>query len=602
MKNSTITALFSAACMLTASVATADTPTFDWGNLFDGDTAAGDNSEGLAIASDGNIYWHNIGGSTQDAPDIRYAGEVLFEGALYNAGTSYNGNLCILKTDSDGKALWNLHSESCDFASNDGRVVATSDGGVIFTARLRHTDGMLDTSFTLVDGTGQKHEFEWKVERRYYRVLVGRISAQGSLTWAHFIDCDTAPAPAASGNYADFTADAISVPALAIDDKDNFYIGGNFRSEMTVPTADGSIKFAPRNVSSWNGDSQQNAGGMFLLKFDGNGYYTANLPVEGVAQKEIISNIVWDNGALYFQALINCAENQGELTVAGEKFTPEGAFSPIVGKLNEDLTVDWLSPMKGETVGGKYGFQNCSITVCDNNLWFTGMFNGAVYDAEGNKFFESTQGNMREGFLAKMNVLTGACVSGVSSRASFAGNVLTGYLKAVQSPYIPTKVYVYGYGMNANTGIFIREYDTTTLESSDDKVWTLASGGGVPTALACEMNSKTREFYFTGRGNNSFNCSGTTIDGNSKWAVLMACYTLPEEDFPTAVGEIYDNTPALEIAAGKGYITMTSEKVETVEVYDISGCRVASVVVDGSVNLPLPTGFYIAAGRKVLVK
>ena len=82
MKNSTITALFSAACMLTASVATADTPTFDWGNLFDGDTAAGDNSEGLAIASDGNIYWHNIGGSTQDAPDIRYAGEVLFEGAL----------------------------------------------------------------------------------------------------------------------------------------------------------------------------------------------------------------------------------------------------------------------------------------------------------------------------------------------------------------------------------------------------------------------------------------------------------------------------------------------------------------------------------------
>ena len=584
-----------------ASAQTAEAPRLGWGNIFDGTTAAGDQSQAIAVAStpDGGVYWHNIGGSTESDRDISYAGEVLFEGVPYNAGNSNNGNLCIIKTDAAGKAIWNLHSEACDFANNDGSIVATSDGGAIFTARLRHTDGMLDTPLTIVDGTGESHVFDWKVERRYYRVIVGRLSADGALVWSRFIDCDTTPAPAASGNYAEFTAEALSVPALALDNAGNIFIGGNFRNPMHIPTADGEKVLSPRNVSTWSGDPQETVGGMFILKLDSDGYYLADLPVDGKAQREVVNRLVWNDGALYFQALVNGSGDA--LSIAGSSFTPEGDFTPVIGRLDSDFKLAWLDALKGEKLNGKYGFQNCGISVCADTLWFTGMFNGTVSTPEGTPFFASTQANMREGFLAKIDAATGKCDKGVSSRASFSDNILTGYLTAIQNPYAPSKVYVYGYGMNAKMGVFLRPYDATTLEANVEDAWTLASQGGVPTAITCAYDMDNEALYFTARGNKPFDCSGETIGANTTWAVLMGKYDLPAADFPTMVSSVGDEISSLEAIAGKGEITFTSDAPCEVEVFDITGRRVASLHVDGSTVLSVAPGLYVTAGRKLLV-
>lgn len=588
MKKITATLLLSVASMLPlGAFARNSSPVFDWGNLFDGATAAGDQSQNISLAADGSVYWHNVGGSTEAAPEIFYAGEKLFDGVLYNAGNSNNSNLALLKTDSDGKLIWCLHSSMGDFATNQGRVASTSDGGAIFTGRVRHSDAMFDRPIVIVDGKGEEWTYDWSVERRYYRLMVGRVDSEGALQWVKFIECDTDPAPAASGNNAEFTAEGCSIDGLALDDDGNIYISGNFRKKMHIPSADGEVVLEPRNIESWSGDPQGSAGSLYLVKLNDKGEYVSNLEASGSTVSETVSRLVWYDGSLFFQGLIY-GKDGSEVKIADRTISPQGDFSPLLGCLDADLNIRWLNLMKGEKVGGKFGFQNCSVSICDDTLWFVGQFNGAVSGADGTEYFASSQGNMREGFLAKFDAESGEFFKGVSSRASFTSNVLTGYIDAIQNPAAPSKVYVFGYGMNAAVGVFLRPYDATTLEADPEEAWTLASQGGVPSCQSCAYDRENVSLYFTARGNKPFECSGNTMADNQAWAVLMAKYTLPESDFPTGIKMIED--------VDNGAVDSSN----AVTVFDIAGRRVG-VMSQDEIN-SLPAGLYIAAGRKYLVR
>ncbi len=601
MNKLTITLLLSVA-VLTPGVASAQisSPEFEWGNLFDGSTTAGDQSQNIALSTDGGVYWHNMGGSTASAPTITYAGESLFDGALYDAGTSQNANLALLKTDTEGHLLWCLHSVTGDFSSNEGRVAATSDGGAVFTGRVRHTDGMTDVNFSLVDGTGKEHTYEWTADRRYYRIIVGRVDADGALQWVRFVDADTDPAPAASGSYAEFSADSNTTNGLAVDRDDNIYFSGNFRKNLHIPSGDSEVVLTPRNTETWSGDPQSNAGSMYLVKLDGQGDYVSHLQTSGSATYETIQRLVWMGNGLYFQGLVY--GNGNSLTIGDTTVTPEGDFSPVLGKLDANLNVKWINMMKGEKVGGKYGFQNCNISLCEDTVWFVGQFNGMVSGADGTEYFTSTQGTLREGFLAKFRASTGEFQKGVSSKAAFTQNVLTGYYDAIQNPYAPGKVYVFGYGMNATVGVFLRPYDAVTLEADPESAWTLASQGGVPTCQSCAYDIDTREFFFTARGNKPFVCDGETVGSNTTWAILMASYLLPEADFPSVVEGVEGVSTSLGVSVGKGQLVLTSAAPAEVTVYDVAGRPAARVTVDGTATVALPAGLYIVAGHKVIIR
>ena len=566
--------LLSSLCAFSAGAQT--TPVLDWANIFDGQTSSGDQAEAVSPASDGGAYWHLVGGTTEALPDINYAGETLFRGALYNAGNSMNNNLCILRTAPDGTAAWNLHSDCGDFDTNDGNVATTSDGGAVFTAKVRHTDGMLDKEISIVDGTGKNHTYEWNAEKRYYRLVVGRLSAEGELLWTRFIDFDTVPAPAAAANNVDFISDACSIPGLALDADDNIYISGNYRSDMYIASADSTVTLSPRNVAEWNGNSQTSAGDLFIVKLNSEGYYLDNLATAGSATSETVSGLVYDNGCVYFHGLV--MGNGSELSVGDATVKPEGDFTPLLGCLGTDMQVKWVTPLKGEKLDGKYGYQNCAISVCGDRVWYTGQFNGSVYTPAGELFFESSQASMREGFLSRIDALTGACVKGVSSRPAYDEKVLTGYLGAIQNSQETDKVYVFGYGMNATVGEYLRAYDAETLESNPEAQWTLATQGGVPSATVCAYDEANGRFFFNARGNKPFEIDGETVGENTTWAILLASYTLPEADFPTSVNSIV-NAPAMNG-----------------DVYNLQGIKVAS---DGNLS-NLPAGIYIVNGRKVI--
>lgn len=616
MKKSTI--LCSLLLCGASAFAAVDQPTALWGNLFDSETTAGDQCQANAISPDNNLYWHLIGGTYNSARDITYAGKVLFQGADYDpSGTSQNNNLCILKTDKNGNAIWKLYSTTCDYANNIGSLEATSDGGVVFTAKLRSTDDggtgeFLFNDVTLVDGQNKTHKFPWNQKasdsRRYYKLLVGRLSAEGELLWVRFIEADRAPVPSAGGNYADFTAEAVSIPALTVDADDNIYIGGNYRQTLSIEGTD--VKLTPHNISKWNGDPQQSAGDLFIIKFNGDGSYLSSA-VTSIASGEVSSEsldcLVYSDGAIYAQGLIYGPD--AKISFGGKSIDLAGDFTPIVMKLDTSLAAQWVNPMKGEKVKGKYGFQNCSINKVGETIWFTGQYDGVI--SSGNVSFSSDEAtpSVREGFIAKIDAASGALIAAASSKQAYNKSVnslynsLCGYFAAIQNPSHPEKVYVYGYCMNANIGVFLRTYDAETLASDPASEWKLMTGGQMPTCQTIAYDPDNAQIFISARGRQTdFSLlGGLTVAKPNTWAILLAGYQMPDNFLQVGIVNTFESSSQLVISTStEGIIFTNGGAPRSIDIFDISGRRVARhFAPEGRSEILLPKGFYIADGKKI---
>lgn len=524
---------------------------YAWGNLIDGPTTAGDQSTNVALGKKGGIYWFGTYGSNNSTGlEITYAGENLFTGAEYS-GTSQNNNFTLLKTDADGNKLWTVYSNSGDFTSNSGGCAATSDGGVIVVSKVRHTDGYTDKDIVLNDATGKQTAVEWKCDRRYYRLMVTKISADGAIAWNRMIDFSTEPGPGAAGSYADFWADVFKLNKTTVDSDDNIYIALNFRNPVSVPKADGTSEtFAPAEsdaLKTWTGDSQTNVGDFLLLGLDADGYYRNRLTFEGSVNCTYCGNVIFADGKIYAEGY---AMGNGASLKAGDfTMTPtsDGTYNPIVLRASTDLKVEWIKCFKGEKVGGKHGFQNVGLTGANGNLWLCGQYNLKIIDpADESKFVTSTQGNLREGFIIKLDAADGSWVAARNSRdddwnepSATAKTGLTGYFKVLQNAEKPEKIYVYGYNMSV--GVFLRQYDALTLEGN------LAEGqnniitqGGVPTCQCVAYDPENAAAYVTVRGNNAFKPmnSDETTATPVKWATLAAKFNLPADMKTTGIENI----------------------------------------------------------------
>lgn len=563
-------------------------PECTWGNTFYGETTAGNQVQGNTIVSDGGVVWHLAGGSNHDSRDIYYAGSVLFQGSDYNeGGTSNNNNLCILKTDKDGNKVWDLHSTTCDFASNQGDVVAMPDGGVVFTAKVRCTDLSAECQWepiTLIDGKNATHTLEWEHTatdtKRYYKGIIGRLDKDGGLVWLKELVASRAAQPNGSGSYADYTAEALYLNALAADGTGNIYVGGNFRNPMTYPGSD--MNLVPTNTVNWTGDTQSTVGDLYIIKIDADGKYVKSLATAATNGSVNCQRLRYENGKIYSAIY---ATGEGTVALGDKNFTVEGLFSPAIAEFDTDLNAEWISAFKGEKDSkNKNGFQNTDITIVNNALWFTGQFQGKISDAAGNSFESTT--TMREGFLLKLNAADGSWIKATTSAADAYTAGLTGYFKAIQNPVLDSKVYVYGYTMSKS--IFMRTYDATTLESDPDTEWELVTGGGASTCQTIAYDADDARIYITARGKAK---DFVTLDGptvslpSTPWSILLAGYNMPS-DFKTAV---------------EGIEAVGNESAVNAPVYDLQG-RVAGMT-DAEGNLPaLAPGLYIAAGKKVLVK
>lgn len=563
---------FCAAATLVASAGTTPGLEYSWGSLIDGPTSAGDQSTDIAIGKKGGIYWFGTYGSNDaNGLDINYDGEFLFTGASYS-GTSQNANFTLLKTDADGLKQWAVYSNSGDFASSQGGCAATSDGGVVIVSKVRHTDGFTDRNIALIDATGKQTAVEWTCERRYYRMMATKVSAEGAVVWNRMIDFSTEPGPGASGNYASFWADVFNVKKITVDDNDNIYIALNFRNPVSVPKADGSYETIVPSESSaltkWTGDPQSTLGDFLILGLDNSGYYRNKLAFEGTANCTYCDNLEFADGKIYAQGY---AMGDGSTLKAGShSFTPtsDGAYNPLLLRASTDLSVDWVKCFIGEKIGGKHGFQNTGITVTGNTLWLCGQYNLKITDpTDPSKSVTATQGTLREGFILKLDATDGSWIAARNSRdddwnepIAMAKTGLSGYFKVLQNAEKPEHIYVFGYVMNAAVGVFLRQYDATTLEGNlDEGQNNVVTQGGVPSCQSIAYDPESASAYFTVRGNKAFKpMNADETAAPTSWGILATRFKLPAEMKTTGIDAI----------------TGIADEDAPVEYYNLQGMRV----------------------------
>ena len=599
--------LLSALVSLGTSAATVSEPTAAWANLLIGIPGQ---DQATAIATHGNneVYWMLTDGSTTADPEVTYAGVELYQGASYE-GTSSNKNLTLLKTDGAGEKQWCLYSKWGDFSANEGGLAVKSNGDIVFAGGVRHTDGYFTEPVTIVDGKGTATTIDWTIgDRRWDQLIIGTVSADGDLLWVKTYTIDDAPVPAATGQRADHTADAINVYSVAVDDNDNIYVAGNFRTDLTIPAADGKdVILHPKNVEGWDGDAQGTVGSFYLVKLDSNGYYLNHLAEEGdEIQASYIRHLEWKNGMLYILGDLK-GKNDATVKIAGNEMTPTSYVCPLVGCLDSDFSAKWIKCLPGGPVGGKNAVQNVGLSVDDNNVWLAGQYNGRISDpANAEKYVESTQGNMREGFIIDLDNNTGDWINAVDSRAAFNQNMLTGYLDVIVPASDPDNIYVFGYAMNATVGVFLRSYDKTTLVGNPDKSWNIVTKGGVPTAQNIVYEPTIGAAYITVRGNQAFQPMGGELTANpGGYTNLLARFDLLEA-FTTGVENVIAaESDLLTFTSAKGLLTVVNNgsHTATVNIYDVTGRTVATATVSAgeSTEISLASGLYIAAGRKFIL-
>lgn len=602
MKNLLLLSLIAAVSMTALSNTE---PTTAWANLLIGKPGQ---DQATSIVTDGNnqVYWMLTDGSTTDDRNVTYAGEDLYSGSLYD-GTSSNKNLTLLKTDANGIKQWCVYSSWGDFAPNEGGLAIKSNGDVVFSGTVRHTDGYLDHPITIVDAKGNSTTIEWTVERRWQRLVIGCVSSEGELLWVRTYDVDHSPVPAATGNYADHTADAISTTGIAVDDNDNIYVCGNYRTAFTLFKSDGTdVVLQPKNVAGWSGDPQSVVGSLFLVKLDGNGYYLNHLAEEGDdITASYLQKLEWKNGNLYAYGYLKGKENKS-VKISGYTFTPTDFVCPLAGCFNSNLEASWIKCFPGDAVAGKNAIQNVGITIDGEALWLAGQYNGKISDSsDKTKFVASTQGNMREGFIIKLDCSDGGWLASANSKTDFTQNYLTGYFKVIIPESDSNYIYTFGYAMNASVGVFLRCYDRKTLTGYPDKSWNIVTKGGVPTCQDIAYEPSIGAAYVAARGNQAFQPIGGTITENpGGYTNLLARFNLIE-DSKTVVEDIISRERKFSVSMAKGYMIVrnVTENPEVLTVYDLGGRQVVSITVNSGEerNVNLESGIYIVDGRKIML-
>ncbi|MDE6383161.1 MAG: hypothetical protein K2K79_02275 [Paramuribaculum sp.] len=525
------------------------TPEASWWALIDGATTPGDQATDVAVDAQGNAYWYGTYGTTATDPDVKFGGEVIFQGALYDdaQGTSYGSNYSVIKTDPTGRMLWNVYTNSGDFANNSGFCAVTSDGGVVTVAKVRHTDFMTDRNINFVDAAGDDYPVEWTCDRRYYRLAVTKLSAAGAIEWIRMIDFSTDPGAGADGNYADFWAETFNVSGGTVDADDNIYIALNYRSEVSVPRATGDpMVLTPKNVANWTGDPQATAGDFLILALDSHGYYRSNLQLDGNCAASYCQKIEYADGRLYAQGYIVGTADE-TLTAGGFTLSPSTVMSPLFLCLDTDLDVKWAKCCPAEQVAGKNALQNVGISVIGENLYICGQYNLKFSDPDdADKYVAATQGSVREGFIVRLDAATGEWLAARDSRdddwntpSALAKTGLTGYFRVFPNPLSEDKIYVFGYVMNANVGVFLRGYDANTLIADlDGGQLNIITGGGVPSCQCGAYDAANSAVYVNARGNQAFKLmTGKTSEAPVKWGVLAARFDLPKSSLG-AIGEI----------------------------------------------------------------
>ena len=607
MKKSLLS-IFTLGCALFAGAAT---PELQWHKLLDGPNTAADNMSGIAVTADGNVITVGSFGAKTETDEFVFDGQTIATGTAYN-GNSENYSLLVTKHNAkDGSLLWALSTKKGDVTTSGTNSVApTADGGALLLVNMRSSSVTPYESPVIVDAAKTEIDFpDWNTSCWIMNQVVIKVSKDGYVQWARRVVADQLPVPnASSGSSVTNTTNGAFPNAIAEDKDGNIYIAGNHRAPL-IFTGEQNATYVlqPRNLDSYNGDVQNYAGGLYLVKLDKDGNYLTHLQgstADGITADYINSMVVEDDMvhfAGYLQGKAGATLKLGKgsnakevaklnannaVLLCGVKSTVSGTTHSLVPQF---LTCYNEANRSGATT---HRIQFLSLVKSDNSLFLMGTFFGAISTNENDTPLISSTSNMLEGFIVKTSASDGTYEAALAN-ALFIG----GYRNLIS---YNGSLYAQGYRLNALTGSYIDELDAESLEIK--ATTTVAKGGGAPTLMACAYDPASTRIYSATRGNNVWTLTDdSATEKPSGWGICLTCNVLDKE--LAGVSNVAAEAETLKVAGLQGCIEIQAAEAAQVKVVDMKGITVADRNVQpGTTTISLPAGIYIVNDSKVAVR
>ncbi len=364
---------------LTTAVFAENTPTLNWAHTYQGLTSAGNSPISWIKLSDGNyLYSDEWGSKTSDLNFYFDNVETDKTGGGYE-GTSYCANLLLQKYNADGDTIWSVHSNYGYIYSNNTTVVASPEGGFVVVAMARGvvSDPNYTTSklmdFVQADGSiysATCADDAPLVSGNNFsddRILVVKFSNEGMVEWHSIIygEVKTIDTRTTATNHYPYSAD--------VDDDGNIYICGNFRTKLYIPNANGTVTtLTCTNTDSWNGDSQNVVGEMYLLKLNNQGKYVASLQGVGDPTFSCLDNVKYYKGNIYLNGR---ATSSNTLTLDNNTINADATYQTMfLTSINADnLSVNYVNTLTSvKNSASRFVIQNKNAQALNGKIYFTG--------------------------------------------------------------------------------------------------------------------------------------------------------------------------------------------------------------------------------------
>lgn len=578
------TLLLFAILSLTMSLNAQSPLAFQWAHSVDGATTAGDNVMGMCKSSDGYYYIATSFGTstTQKALNVWFDGELLknehgaYEGSPYT-GTSQNGNMLLQKVAKDGSVVWTTFTKKGDVDHTE--VAPTSDGGLIVALKCRAwvKEAGLENMLCYVDATGSETNITGDQVESEYRYLIMKITKTGTIEWYRKI---TGLVKTNGENKP--TKNNIYVNGLAVDENDNIYLAGNFRTEMYLNKSDETkaTLVAKSSVDTWGGDSQNTVGDMFLVKLDSKGYYLNSIVNNGIVDCAFLDKVVYNDGKLYLDGRVKSVGN--EITFGGVTVNASKDFQTqlLLSVNTEDLSVNYIKSLTSvENVKKRFVIQNKSAQYLNGYVYFTGLLNGSwKQESESENIVTNHSSNQLKGYVLKMNPETGK----VEKATVRTDGGIGGFFGVYEGT---KKLYAFGYGMGAtDRGAIIAPIDKETYAvETPIIVCTYGIVGNATTPIVDGEN-----FVMANRGKSAASFYGTDkkFENLKNWGSVYYSYKMSD---------------VISTGINKPTISGVASDV-IVDVYTLGGVKVKSGVAASNATEGLAKGIYIVNHKKVIVK
>ena len=476
-----------------------------------------------------------------------------------NKATSGNDNLLLTKVNADGTAAWHVYSKQGRVAN--ASAATTSDGGVVVAAV---------TSFTAFNAKGATDNHTTTIEKAFagsavYDIVVLKISADGHLDWFKHFAAD----------------DASSLTAkIAVDNADNIYIGGQHAKTLSF----GENAVAARSAKS-----------LYLVKLDNAGNFVKSFDISGTDAEDYIDAVTFADGKIFVAGRVKAKAEGNTIAFADITLAPTTFDDVFAAAFSTDLVPVWASIANSVAASdGKHTSQVKGIDVSEGFVLVSGLVKGGYTAAGATDAVTMSSGTKLEGMVIGFSIADGALSKGVCVSEGISGL----YSATIKG----NKIYAFGYNIaNADKqGSSLFEFDGENASENVIATTNEPASAGYPTTFYAKFVNSSLLAGVRAKGK-GINVLGNVYDYTNQKDFTATVMSINLKDVFGGISTTKTADDA-RIWAVSGAVKVSVASPTTVAVYNVAGQIVAKRIVTDEMTIALPAGFYIANGKKVVVK